>query len=105
MYLPENDLPDQAAALTSLFYSSAGPNWTQPRLPDLIQSLKSAPPVLLALLRTTPDMSAIENEQRWISVLLHNSSDGVSAPVKLALFKLGMAKVPWMTPNTSYCSW
>ncbi|KAK9842884.1 hypothetical protein WJX74_003872 [Apatococcus lobatus] len=105
LYSAENDLPDQAAALKNIYYSSGGPQWTPPKLPNLIEYLKSAPPALLSMLLTTPGIPAYQNEQRWINHLWHNASDGISAPLRLALFKIGMAKVQWMTPNTSYCTW
>lgn len=103
MYLVENDLPDQTAALSRLYYSSGGPNWTMPQMPDMPETLYSS--ALWSLLLKTPDISATENERLWGDYLLSNGSDGISADARLALFKLGMAKHPWMTPNTSYCSW
>ncbi|KAK9835452.1 hypothetical protein WJX74_000339 [Apatococcus lobatus] len=66
--------------------------------------MTAAPPALLQLF-SDPSTTAAQKESSYLSSVFGDSTNGISASLKLALYGVGLAKHQWFTPNTSYCTW
>ncbi|KAK9864492.1 hypothetical protein WJX84_005112 [Apatococcus fuscideae] len=103
LYTEDQDLASQRTALESLFQSADGPNWVFPyQYGDSATIPQYAPAELLEYFGD-PNLTTSEAEQRLLGGIYGPS--GLPAQYRLGLWSIGLAKVPWFTSNSSYCTW
>ena len=105
LYNSANDIPDQEAALQMFYSAVGGPYWQlDALLPNMLGALGSAPPAVVELL-TDPNTTSAQKEHLYLESIQGRADDGISPALRLALYKLGLASVPWLTSGASYCAW
>lgn len=105
LYHVSNDIASQRAALQDFYNAANGSGWAlDAYIPNVLGALTAAPPALLQLF-TDPNTTAAQKESLYLQIIFTDSSSSISPGLQLDLFTVGLAKHPWFTPNTSYCTW